>query len=197
MAKDKVIKINKFGGASVCTASAVKKVAEIIHSIEGNIVVVVSAMGKTTNNLERVVNLWFNNDMIFWSVFNEIKNYHQNIIDELFGKGCELFFEDFKELEEMLTESPSLDYNFEYDKIVSYGEILSTKIVSQYLQKTTRDVRWFDIRKLLKTDSVFREATVDWNLSSTLVRRAFTFNSYRTIITQGFIGSTLSNLTTT
>jgi len=197
MAKDKVIKINKFGGASVCTVSAVKKVAEIIHSIEGNIVVVVSAMGKTTNNLERVVNLWFNNDMIFWSVFNEIKNYHQNIIDELFGKGCELFFEDFKELEEMLTESPSLDYNFEYDKIVSYGEILSTKIVSQYLQKTTRDVRWFDIRKLLKTDSVFREATVDWNLSSTLVRRAFTFNSYRTIITQGFIGSTLSNLTTT
>ncbi len=197
MGNNKAININKFGGASVCTADAVKKVAEIINSIAGEIVVVVSAMGKTTNNLEKVLNLWFNNDMTFWSVFQEIKSYHQNIIDELFGSGCELFFEDFKELETMLTEPPSLDYNYEYDKIVSYGEIFSTKIVSRFLQKTTREVRWYDIRKLLKTDQVFREATIDWNLSSDLIKKSFTFSSYKIIVTQGFIGSTLSNLTTT
>ena len=113
-----------------------KKVAEIIHSIEGNIVVAVSAMGKTTNNSERVVNLWFNNDMIFWSVFNEIKTIIKTLLMN-FWQRVRTVFEDFKELEEMLTESPSLDYNFEYDKIVSYGEILSTKIVSQYLQNNS------------------------------------------------------------
>lgn len=197
MTNKREIKINKFGGASVCSARSIRKVAEIINGIEGQLVVVVSAMGKTTNNLETILNLWFNNDMSFWGVFNDIKRYHQNIIDDLFGTGCNLFEQDFKELESMLTDPPSLDYNFEYDKIVSFGELLSTKIVSQFIQKSSREVRWFDIRKVLKTDHVFREATIDWELSKSLIKKSFTFGSYRIIVTQGFIGSTMSNLTTT
>jgi aspartate kinase len=197
MTSNKVIKINKFGGASVCNATAVKKVAEIIASIEGQLVIVVSAMGKTTNNLEKMLRLWFDQNPDFWAAYKDMKSYHQNIIDELFGANCVTFDEDFDALKTLLQELPSMDFNFEYDKIVSFGEIISTKIVARYLQQKTQDVLWVDVRKTLKTDQVFREATVDWELSSSQAKKSFSFEGNRILVTQGFIGSTINNLTTT
>ncbi len=191
------IKINKFGGASVCSAQTVKKVAEIIRNIDGNLVIVVSAMGKTTNNLERILRFWFDNNNDFRIVYQELVDYHKKIIHDLFGSGYPDFDEDFNALLSTLNEPPSMDFNYEYDKIVSFGELISTKIVARYLEESKMGAHWHDIRKTLKTDGVFRDATVDWELSSKRAKLDFHFEPGRIIVTQGFIGSTLSNLTTT
>lgn len=191
------IKINKFGGASILNAASVKKMVEIVKTFDSKSVLVLSAMGKTTNALEQLTDLWFEQNTDFWIIFSEVKNYHQTIIYELFGGVVDDFDVDFVYLEELLKTSPSLDYDYEYDKIVPLGEIISTKIIARYMQQYVTNVKWVDIRKVLKTDHIFREATVDWNLSSKLVTNEFSFDEHQLIVTQGFIGSTTSNLTTT
>lgn len=194
-----IMKVFKFGGASVKDATAVKNVFEIIKSESGPLVVVISAMGKSTDLLETLIKAYFNNDNEKWAIFNHFKNYHLYIIGELFGeKGMpKEIYELFTELEHKLNSRPSFDFNFEYDQIICFGELLSTRIVSHYIAATGNKNAWTDIRTCLKTDDTFRDARVDWQWTGELIRDEFNFSDTALYVTQGFIGSTTTNLTTT
>ncbi len=193
------MKVFKFGGASVKDAAAVKNVFEIINSEKGNLAVVISAMGKSTDLLETLIKTYFNSDDEKWTIFNNFKNYHIEIIGDLFGeKGMpQGVYELFTELEHKLNSRPSYDFNFEYDQIICFGELISTRIVSDYITATGQKNVWIDIRNCLKTDDTFRDARVDWEWTGQLIREEFSFSDTSLYITQGFIGSTTTNLTTT
>ena len=193
------MKVFKFGGASVKDAAAVKNVFEIINSEKGNLAVVISAMGKSTDLLETLIKTYFNSDDEKWTIFNNFKNYHIEIIGDLFGeKGMpQGVYELFTELEHKLNSRPSYDFNFEYDQIICFGELISTRIVSDYITATGQKNVWIDIRNCLKTDDTFRDAHVDWEWTGQLIREEFSFSDTSLYITQGFIGSTTTNLTTT
>ena len=189
----------KFGGASVKSSDSVRKVSEIISSYRSAMIVVISAMGKTTNLLETLVKAYFNNDDQKWKIYKEFMNFHENISIELFSpeKIPASILSLYSDLEEKLNTNPSLDYNFEYDQIVSYGELVSTKIVSEYLEIAGLKNQWVDIRSCLRTDDLFRDASVNWILTEKLMKKVFNFKNNNLYITQGFIGSTTANLTTT
>lgn len=192
------MKVYKFGGASVKNAESVKNVADIVKSETDNLVVVISAMGKTTNLLETLIKVYCEKSQQKWEIFKEFKNYHQQIIDELFGEGKTpvLVADFFTELEMKLKKSPSLDFNFEYDQIICFGELVSTTIVSEYLNLAGAENKWIDIRTCLRTDDLFRDASVDWEWTEELTHDVFDFKEQKLYITQGFIGSTVTNLTT-
>ncbi len=200
------MKVFKFGGASVKDANAVKNVANILKRFQNEkIIVVISAMGKVTNALERLT------DAIYYKkenpviVLNEIKKYHFDIIDELFSnKNHEIYNEInnvFVELDWATEEEPSSNYNFDYDKIVSLGEIISTKIISYYLNEVSVINKWWDVRDFIQTDNTYREGKVDWSLTQKLVNENlipyFKNVENKIVITQGFIGGTSENFTTT
>ena len=189
----------KFGGASVKSAEAVRNVAQIISDFNENLVVVISAMGKTTNLLEMLVKAYFNAGKGVDDIFNQFKSYHTSICEELFedGNAPESIRSIYAELKNRLSKTPSLDFNFEYDQIVCFGEMVSTTIVSEYLNSTHLKNSWIDIRSCLRTDNNFRDASVDWELTEKLMQQVFNFEDNRIYITQGFIGATTANLTTT
>jgi len=192
----------KFGGASVKTALAVKNMAGIIARFKEPLVVVVSAMGKTTNALERVVEWFVSKDKSgLDEEFLQVKNYHLEIMDGLFpnpsSEEYKAVIQLFDQLENRLRQEPTLNYDFDYDQIVSYGELISTTIISGYLRTIGENCRWIDVRLGIKTDSNYREGHIDWELSGKLIPELFNFNSERILVTQGFLGSTINNLTTT
>lgn len=191
--------VYKFGGASVKDSEAVRKVSEILSGNNENLIVVISAMGKTTNLLETLVKAYFENNGEKWQIFQNFKSFHLTICEQLFNGAHipESVSNLFDELEEKLESDTSLDYNFEYDQIVSYGELTSTRIVSEYLKITGLPNFWIDIRTCLRTDDAFRDASVDWPLTGKLMKKVFNFRDTSLYITQGFIGSTPANLTTT
>ncbi len=191
------MKVFKFGGASVKDADGVRNVSSIIKRFDDQMVVVVSAMGKMTNAFEDLVYLYFNNKDI-GAQLSTIKNYHINIVVELFGEqGVDILEEWFDVLEAKLETEPSLNYDFEYDQIVPFGELISTHILSTYLNQVGLGNQWLDVRKMLRTDDVYRSAGVNWELTTRLMQEALTFDNYRLYVTQGFIGSTENNLSTT
>ncbi len=192
------MKVYKFGGASVKNAEAVKNVSKIIKNEPENLTVVISAMGKITNLLELLVKAYIEKSTKKWDIFQEFKNYHLEIIQELFpDTGIpEPVIELFTELQLKLKKAPSLDFNFEYDQIICFGELVSTVIVSEYLNSAEIKNRWIDIRNCLRTDDLYRDANVDWEWTEELVNETFTFENETVYITQGFIGSTTANLTT-
>lgn len=190
----------KFGGASVKSADAVRNIGKIIGQYNDRIVIVISAMGKTTNALERIIEGFFNRDADrIREEMKALKEYHFEILKDLFPSErhhAHLDINDvFSSLERRLAEDPTLNYDFDYDQIIGYGEILSTKIVTQYLNEQGMKVRWMDIRKSLKTDNTFREGRIDWKLSSGLVRKHFVFEKDNYLVTQGFLASNLNNQT--
>ena len=195
----------KFGGASVKDASAVKNVAQIISMFPTKKkLVVVSAMGKTTNALEDVVDaLCTNNYESFRYLVEEIIKYHLKIVDHLFlerHEGLMTFLEDIKEsLLDKISKPISEKYDYEYDQIVSIGEILSTKIVEEYLLDRTVSARWVDTKQYIRTDNNYRNATVDWNKTLELINTNLVplFKTSDVLITQGFIGSTPEGFATT
>lgn len=192
------MKVFKFGGASVKDAPSVRNVAKIIRKYDDNLVVVVSAMGKTTNLLETLVKAYFAKDNVKWEIFRQFRDSHTRITDELFGeRGTpDSVTALFSELEAKLKKSPSLDFNFEYDQIICFGELVSTQIISEYCNMDGLSNQWIDVRTCLRTDDEYRDASVDWEWTEELVKETFTFDSTRLYITQGFIGSTTANLTT-
>jgi len=196
------MRIFKFGGASVKSAEAVRNMVEILKHQHGQspLIVVVSAMGKMTNTLEDVTRLFFY-DKDYSAALNKVKDFHYKIVQELFPDAEHPFHRElelvFQELNGTLRKAPSMDFDFDYDQIVSFGEILATRIVAAYLNEAGVSTRWIDIRKYLKTDNTFREAAVDWELSGGLIRKEFSPNGESVYLTQGFIGSTTNNLTTT
>lgn len=193
------MKVFKFGGASVSSADAVRNSVNILKMYPGNKVLVISAMGKTTNALEIVARKYFNNDAEVWSAFQDVKAYHQGIVTELWGEPTELpeLERLFAQLSTRLTGERSLNFDYDYDQIVAFGELLSTQIISLYFNKIGLRNHWIDVRNCLKTDDLYREANVDWELSASLAKHVFTFESDDLYITQGFIGGTSTNQTTT
>ncbi len=197
-------KIFKFGGASVKDASAVKNVAEVLKLFKGQkIVIVVSAMGKTTNALETLTDAFFSKAGKSSEIIEQIKQYHLNIMNDLFADHKHKIFNEientFVELAWATEDEPTEDYNREYDQIVSMGEIISTKIVSAYLNEIGFRNTWLDVRGIIQTDNTYREGKVDFDLTENLAKTELTkqLSSVDLIVTQGFLGGTSENFTTT
>lgn len=196
------MRIFKFGGASVKDADGVRNVSNIIKNAETPLVVVVSAMGKTTNALEELVEAYVSgNEQAAVQCVERVRKPHQQIVDELFGGDGSFrttFDALFAELALKLAKQPSLNYDFEYDQIVSFGEILSTSIVGAYLNHCQIHTQWVDIRPVVKTDENYRNPSILWELTTRFVEATFNFEGGTArYLTQGFIGSTINNLTTT
>lgn len=195
------MKVYKFGGASVRSAEAIRNLAEIVRKEKDSLVIVISAFGKTTNALEHLVELYFLGDEKRFEVFQEINAYHLTIAEELFqGSKDPVFLEletIFSELDVKLYSSPQKSFDFEYDQIVSLGEILSTRIVSAWLNKAGLKNDWLDMRTLLITDYTFREANVDWDEFAGRLPSVIDFKKQNIFLTQGFIGGTLDGYATT
>jgi aspartate kinase len=192
----------KFGGASVKSAEAVRNIVEILRRYkEDKIVVVVSAMGKTTNALERIIDFYSGKKKEeLTNEVEQLKQYHLGIVNGLFEDKNHAVYKvvegHFEDLAGRLYKDPTLNYNFDYDQLICYGELLSTNIISYFLNESGITTRWMDIRRSLKTDNNWREARVDWELSSRLVNEHFSFNGERILITQGFLASTINDQTT-
>ncbi len=196
------MKIYKFGGASVKDAAGVRNLHRIVGAADEKLVVVVSAMGKTTNALEGVLDSFFNRKPDLDAKIQAVVDYHEAIVSELFtAKNRHLIDEKLEQLYADLRADvalkPSLSYDYEYDRIVSFGELISTSIVAAYLQSQNEHSKFVDIRNYLKTDDNYREGNVDMKLSNRLVNDVFNFKNCDLYVTQGFIAGTLTNQTTT
>ena len=199
------MKVFKFGGASVKDAKSIQNVASILSLYKGDkLGIVISAMGKTTNAMEAIVDaLWKRNKDEFYRLIEERKVFHLAIIDELFiDKDIEIYAvinDQLAELERMFEGKVPDNYDFEYDQIVSIGEVLSTRIVSAYLIQEGFSCQWMDARELIRTNNKYREAEIDWEKTGKLFDEKFIPKSsaYDILVTQGFIGHTSEGFTTT
>lgn len=192
--------VYKFGGASVKDADGIRNLAKIVSGEKEKLVVVVSAFGKTTNALERVLKAWVRGDKEYITMLDDIYGSHRRVAEELFpsdNAGKSKIDVLFARLEEYLSGPAEPDYDYEYDQIVSYGEIWSTVIVARFLENCGLNPRWIDIRGNLITDDRFRDADILWNESSSRIKSVFSFNDTNLYVTQGFIGSTIAGQTTT
>ncbi|MFN7117002.1 MAG: aspartate kinase [Saprospiraceae bacterium] len=198
------IKVFKFGGASVKDAAGVRNVTDILERFKNEkIVIIVSAMGKTTNALELVVNAHAEKSGKAYELLNEIKVAHYKIMGELFPQDHEVYDEvnDLfnAQVEWVLEEEPHENYDFMYDQIVSVGELVSTKIVAAYLTQVGLPTQWLDARDVILTDDIYREGWVQWNETQENANRKVKpmLEKPGFILTQGFIGTTTENFTTT
>lgn len=194
------MRIYKFGGASVKDANAVKNMVRVFNeSGYEETFVVVSAMGKTTNAMEAIVNAYFNKKEEVTPAIKEVVDFHQKILQDLFEDPG---FPVYQKVESLIDEvrgflawNKSPNYNFVYDQVVCYGELLSTVIISEYLNSFGITNTWVDVRNLIKTDSNYRDVRVDWE--STQQRVSEKLDKDKLYITQGFLGSDDNNFTTT
>ena len=194
------MKIFKFGGASVKDANGIKNVYQVLQQVgHDDVMLVISAMGKTTNALEVVIANYFEKSNAFQSSMQEVKKYHNQILLELFdNEEHDVFYavnSHFADLEYFLRSNKSPNYNFVYDQVISYGELLSTTIVSHYFNEIGLKNNWIDVRNLIKTDTNYRDAEVDWELTQSLISKSIKKKSLN--ITQGFLGSDANHFTTT
>jgi aspartate kinase len=189
------MKIFKFGGASVKDADSVKNVLRVL-SIQGfeRCLIVVSAMGKTTNALERVVEFYFNKSD-YQQEIAKIKEEHIQIAKGLFDENHHVFSEIklfFDDIESFLRRNKSPNYNFVYDQVVTCGEMISSKILSVYLSDNEVGNQWLDARDFIKTDTNYREGVVNWEDTEKNISQ---LDKVKTYVTQGFIGSDENNFT--
>jgi aspartate kinase len=199
------MKVFKFGGASINTIERIKNTGNILESCSGEkILVIISAMGKTTNALEKVVDAFFEGrktDAL--QLFEQVKDSHLNALKYLVTlnwKAAEDQLKDFfTEIEWLLHDKPVREYDYYYDQVVCSGELMSTALVSMYLNEAGIKNKWVDVRDIIRTDDNFRDAAIDWNITSQKVKQDIEplFNEYDIVITQGFIGATDENESTT
>lgn len=194
--------VYKFGGASIKDARGVKNLFRIVKSVSDKLIIVLSAFGKTTNALEEIHKLSYDNLSLCNDKIKNLFLYHYRIMDELFDDKNHPIFgiikSDFDHLQKYVESREYSSFDEKYDQIISFGEIFSTKIVSEYLNKKGFTNQWIDIRKFLVTDATFRDAEVDFPLSEKKIKSTFNFNHNGIYyITQGFIGGTKTGLTTT
>lgn len=197
------MRVFKFGGASVKNAEGIKNITDIIRKYSGEpLLVVISAMGETTNALEKLCQSFFRREPGTGTILNEIRAFHYDIAGDLIISEKNPVFDAlnnfFVELEWILEEEPHSDFDFLYDQIVSMGELLSTRIIAAYLQQEGITSRWIDARNYVHTDNTYREAVVNWELTESRIRKELPEMLKKEILlTQGFIGSTSENYTTT
>lgn len=198
-----LIKVFKFGGASVRDAEGFRNVGTILKKFaEEKIAVVVSAMGKTTNALEEVVKSHHARDGKASGLLDGIRNSHISLISELFAEPADVIDdlnETLVQVEWVLDEEPHEDYDYSYDQIVSVGELLSSQILAAYVKSLGISSKWLDIRDVILTDNTYRDARIQWEATQKNTKEKVLplFEEVNHIITQGFIGSTSENFTTT
>ena len=197
----RIVKVFKFGGASVRSAEGVRNLAAVVKRYPQNLVIVISAMGKTTNALEIILAKYLDKDNSFSDDISKLKKYHIDIATELFNGKNDIVNDRleslFSEIETFIKSNNNSDYNYCYDQIVSYGELISTAIVSGYLNRDMIKNTWIDARSCLKSDTTYREGNIDYKASLALSTKAFDFTKERVFLTQGFIAGTPFNTTTT
>ncbi|MEK9787664.1 MAG: aspartate kinase [Flavobacteriaceae bacterium] len=194
------MKVLKFGGASVKDAAGVKNLVHVLNTVgTQDTLVVVSAMGKTTNALERIIEVYFEDKKKVNQEILILKEFHLQIINELFesktAKVVRAVQEYFDELIDFLKRNKAPNYNFVYDQVVSYGELLSTTIIHHYFEHQGWKSYWLDARACIKTDDYYRAANLNWEATQQEVQSHVKGKSL--VITQGFIGSSSNNFTTT
>jgi aspartate kinase len=194
------MRVFKFGGASVKDAEGIKNVYSVLQTAGyEDVLLVVSAMGKTTNALELVIKNYFDKSPELQSSVQEVKKYHNEILLDLFEDPKNEVFAavntQFSDLEYFLSHNKSPNYNFVYDQIVSFGELISTTILSHFMSHMGIKTQWLDVRNLVKTDSNYRDAEVDWELTKKNISKNVKGKILN--ITQGFLGSDENNFTTT
>ena len=194
------MRVFKFGGASVKDANGLKNLALVLQKVGyKNTLVVVSAMGKTTNALELLIANYYNNKPQLKESFETLKSFHYTILTDLFENKQHPVFKKIDalidELSSFLSRNKSPDYNYVYDQTISYGELLSTTIISAYLNHINIDNTWIDVRNYIKTDDYYRRANVNWQATQNAITSSL--NTKVLNITQGFIGSDANNFTTT
>lgn len=195
----------KFGGASINNIERIKNTSDIIKdNADQKLLVVVSAMGKTTNALEKIAEAYFDNrkdDALL--LFEQVKKNHLEVVKFLLvhnWKAAEDQLKDFfTEIEWMLHDKPVRIYDYYYDQIVCCGELFSTCIVAHYLAEQKVKVKWIDVRDIFRTDNNFRDASVDFDFTTSKIKNSILplYNDFDVIMTQGFIGSTDENESTT
>lgn len=193
------MKVFKFGGASVKDADAVRNVVKVLKEVGfENTLLVVSAMGKTTNAMEDIINAYFNDKKEIPLKVAEMVDYHHGIVSELFPNSKHNIYKDIKilvdEINGFMVWNKSPNYNFVYDQIVGYGELISTTIISAYFREIGIANNWLDVRNFIKTDSMYRDTTVNWERTQKNVAK---IDKKVLNITQGFLGSDDNNFTTT
>lgn len=192
------MRIFKFGGASIKDAAGIKNVVEVLQKVGfDDVLIVVSAMGKCTNALEAVTNNYFSKSPSLQASIQEVRKYHNQILLDLFDENHKVFAEVakfFTELESFLKVNKSPNYNFVYDQIVSFGELISSTIVANYIAETGIKTNWIDVRNYVKTDSTYRDAEVHWDQSRKNIQQLKKKTLY---VAQGFLGSDENNFTTT
>ena len=193
------MKVFKFGGASIKDISSIKNILKIISTYnEDSLVIVVSAMGKTTNALELVVHNYFNNKENLQASISEVYNFHSEIINNLFEKSHPIFSDiskSFEKLNSFIKANKSPSYSFVYDQIVSLGELLSSRIIHHFLLNNNINCSFIDARNCIKTNSKYRGAKVEWDITNKKIKDYI--SDSKISVTQGFIGSDKNNFTVT
>lgn len=194
------MRVYKFGGASVKDAEGVKNLATVLKTTGyEKTLIVVSAMGKTTNAIELVIKNYFENKAELQSAIHEVIKYHNEILLDLFDNEHHQVFTSVKALCDELTlffkSNKSPDYNYVYDQTIGFGELISTTIISHYLNEIDLKNKWIDVREFIKTDNYYRRSNVNWEQTQENITT--NFNPSILNITQGFLGSDANNFTTT
>jgi len=194
------MQILKFGGASVKDADGVRNLEKVLNVVgTKKTLIVISAMGKTTNAMEKVIDHYFNSKHQLQSSIQDVKKYHNAILLDLFENESHEVFKVvsnlFQELSDFFSRNKSPDYSFVYDQTIGFGELVSTTIVSYYLKHKGVQNSWLDVRELIKTDNYYRDAKVQWEATQSKISSAVNGNIL--YITQGFLGSDTNNFTTT
>lgn len=194
------MRIFKFGGASVKDADGIKNVVEVLRQVGyENTLLVVSAMGKTTNAMETVVNTYFEDKKAVSGVIHDVLKYHNDILIDLFENEKHSIFQTIKtlfdEVQGFLIWNNSPKYNFVYDQVIGYGELVSTTILSAYFNEIGIKNNWLDVREFIKTDDNYRDVAINWEKTQQNVNKIIDKKLLN--ITQGFIGSDDNNFMTT
>lgn len=197
-----MVKVFKFGGASVRDIDRINQVFDILNTFkQDKILIVISAMGKMTNALEKVVKAHYDPKQDAFAALNKVKSFHYSIMDDLFDPEDPVYAsinDTLVEIEWMIEEEVHINYDYTYDQIVSVGELLSTKIVSAYLNKRGIQNQWLDARDVIHTDNTFRDGRINWQLTNERIQNKIpVIVDQQMIVTQGFIGSTSENFTCT
>ena len=194
------MRIFKFGGASVKDADGIHNMYRVLEQTgHENTLIVVSAMGKTTNDIEKLIEVYFEDSQKTESQLNEVIDYHLGIMNEIFDYPKHEVYDEvkrrFDHLRIFLKNNKSPHYSFVYDQVVSTGELVSTTIITHYLNSKGISADWLDARECIQTDARYRDANVDWTRTEVAINELVSPN--RLYITQGFIGSDENNFTTT
>lgn len=197
------MRVFKFGGASVKNAEAVKNVGKVLQAFGGEeVLVVVSAMGKTTNSLELLAQAYYKNKPSKQELFREVKHFHDEIISGLLITKDSQTYADienlFIELDCELENVADSNFDKVYDQIVSYGELFSSRILSAYLNESGIKNRWMDAQNFISTDNTYREGKIDWDYTQLLISQKLKpIIKKQMVVTQGFIGKNKDNFTVT